>query len=71
MADFIFKTKKDFGVKSVSASGETGDFFIKAIHPYNQSREIELERFDVYNIEYEYWNKKESVDNGRYCETYQ
>ena len=70
LADFICKAKKDFGVKSVSASGETGDFFIKAIHPYNQSRENELERFDVYNIEYEYWNKKESVDNGYYCETY-
>ena len=70
LADFICKAKKHYGVTSVSASGETGDFFIKAIHPYNKSREIELERFDIYNIEYEYWNKKESLDNGYYCETY-
>lgn len=70
LADFIYKAKKHYNIKSVSASGETGDFFIKAIHPYNISRKNKLERFDVYNIEYEYWNKKESLDKGYYCETY-
>ncbi|UAM97838.1 hypothetical protein K8354_16340 [Polaribacter litorisediminis] len=70
LAKFIAKAKKEHHVKSVSASGETGNFFIKAIHPYNVSRTKQEERFDVYNLEYEYWNKKQSLDGGYYCETY-
>lgn len=70
LANFIKKAKTEHNVKYVSASGETGNFFIKAIHPYNLSRKFQEERFDVYNLEYEYWNEKESLDNGYYCETY-
>ncbi len=70
LADFIVKAKKEYDVERISASGESGNFFIQAIHPYNVSRKNKLERFDVYNIEYEYWNKPASLNGGYYCETY-
>jgi len=70
LADFIVKAKKEYGIKNISASGETGDFFKKAIHPYNLSRKNKIERFDIYNLEYEYWNKAQSLPGGYYCNTY-
>lgn len=70
LADFISRAKLDFGIKEISASGESGDFFIKAIHPYNVSRKKSIEKFDVYNLEYEYWHPKNSLNGGYYCQTY-
>ncbi|WP_439130527.1 hypothetical protein [Polaribacter sp.] len=70
LASFIKKARTEFGIKKLSASGESSNFFIKAIHPYNISRKDKLERFDVYNLEYEYWNEKESLEDGYYCNTY-
>lgn len=70
LANFIKKAKTEHGIKKISASGESGDFFIEAIHPYNLSRKNSLEKFDIYNLEYEYWKKKESENGGYYCETY-
>lgn len=70
LADFIRKAKSTYGIQKISASGESGNFFIKAIHPYNLSRKDKIERFDIYNLEYEYWNEKESKPGGYYCENY-
>jgi hypothetical protein len=70
LADFITRAKLDFGIKEISASGESGDFFIKAIHPYNKSRKKAIEKFDVYNLEYEYWHPQNSLNGGYYCNTY-
>tara|TARA_R110002126_G_scaffold78829_1_gene196062 strand:+ start:15218 stop:16144 length:927 start_codon:yes stop_codon:yes gene_type:complete len=70
LANFIRKAKTDYGIKKISASGESGSFFLEAIHPYNISRKNPLERFDSYNLEYEYWNEKESLKDGYYCNTY-
>lgn len=70
LANFIRKAKTEFGIKKISASGESGGFFIEAIHPYNVSRKDKIERFDIYNLEYEYWNELESKPGGYYCETY-
>lgn len=49
-------------IKKVSASGESGIFFLEAIHPYNKSRKDSIERFNIYNLEYEYWNERESLE---------
>jgi hypothetical protein len=65
-----FRAKLEYNIKEISASGESGDFFIEAIHPYNKSRKKATEKFDVYNLEYEYWNKETSINGGYYCETY-
>ncbi len=70
LADFIRRAKTKFGINKISASGESGNFFIEAIHPYNLSRKDKIERFDIYNLEYEYWNKKASKRGGYYCKNY-
>lgn len=70
LAKFIYKAKKSFGIKEVGGSGESGEFFIKAIHAYNESRKISAEKFDSYNLEYEYWKEDNSKDGGYYCENY-
>lgn len=70
LANFIRKAKTNFNIAKVSASGESGSFFIEAIHPYNISRKEAIERFDIYNLEYEYWNEKESLNEGYYCNEY-
>lgn len=70
LAKFIKKAKINFGIKEVGGSGESGDFFIKAIHAYNKSRKLSSEKFDSYNLEYEYWKEDESKDGGYYCENY-
>ena len=70
LARFIFKAKINYGLKGVGGSGESGDFFITAIHAYNMSRINPIERFNTYNLEYEYWKKEPSENGGYYCENY-
>lgn len=70
LAKFIYKAKVNFGLKEVGGSGESGDFFVKAIHAYNMSRTNTKEMFDSYNLEYEYWKEDDSKDGGYYCENY-
>jgi hypothetical protein len=70
LASFISRAKLAYNIKEISASGESGNFFIEAIHPYNKSRKKAEEKFDVYNLEYEYWDTKASLNGGYYCETY-
>jgi hypothetical protein len=70
LASFISRAKLSYNIKEIAASGESGDFFVEAIHPYNKSRKKAEEKFDVYNLEYEYWDTKASLKGGYYCETY-
>ena len=70
LARFIFKAKINYGLAGVGGSGESADFFIKAIHAYNMSRINPIEKFDTYNLEYEYWKKEPSENGGYYCENY-
>jgi hypothetical protein len=70
LAKFIYKAKVTFGLKEVGGSGESADFFITAIDAYNHSRKDVKEKFDTYNLEYEYWKEDESVDGGYYCKNY-
>ncbi|WP_439130525.1 hypothetical protein [Polaribacter sp.] len=70
LARFIFKAKINYGLAGVGGSGESADFFIKAIHAYNMSRINPVERFDTYNLEYEYWKKSPSENGGYYCINY-
>lgn len=70
LAKFIVKAKTEFGIKEVGGSGESGDFFIKAIHAYNLSRTKTIEKFDTYNLEYEFWKIDDSKKGGYYCKNY-
>jgi hypothetical protein len=70
LASFISKAKQNYGVLKIAASGESGGFFINFIHPYNNSRINSTEKFDIYNLEYEYWKQSNSDLGGYYCENY-
>ena len=45
-------------------------FFTNTINLYNNSRDQPNEKFDIYNLEYEYWSKNASGENGYYCVNY-
>lgn len=70
LADFISKAKTKFGMHKIGASGESASFFIDRIDVYNSSRSKAEEKFDIYNLEYEYWSKKASGIDGYYCVGY-
>lgn len=70
LADFISLAKETYHIKEVSGSGENPDFFISAIDAYNKSRKKTSEKFDAYNLEYEYWDEMSSKNGGYYCKNY-
>ena len=70
LAEFIAKAKTTYGLKSIGASGEAASFFIDIIDVYNSSRNKKEEKFDIYNLEYEYWSNKASGIDGYYCVNY-
>lgn len=68
LAAFIKKAKTQYGVSQFGASGETYSFFLNYIIPYNNSRSISTERFDVLNFEFEFWVS--SSVSSLYCSKY-
>lgn len=70
LAEFIAKAKNEFSIQKVGASGECASFFTNTINLYNDSRNKPEEKFDIYNLEYEYWSKKASGEDGYYCINY-
>ena len=70
LAEFISKSKIKFGLKHIGASGEAASFFTDVIDIYNKSRNKPEEKFDIYNLEYEYWSRKASGIDGYYCINY-
>jgi len=70
LAEFISKAKSKFNIKQIGASGESASFFTNTINVYNSSRSNAEEKFDIYNLEYEYWSKKASGIDGYYCVGY-
>lgn len=55
LASFISRAKTRFGITQIGAAGETYNFFKNYIVPYNTSRSLATERFDVFNYEFEFW----------------
>lgn len=70
LVDFLVKARRQYGIKEIAASGESGSFFINEIQPYNIARKNPDEQFNVYNLEYEYWKHDQSSLGGYYCENY-
>lgn len=70
LAEFIAKAKSEFSIQKIGASGECASFFTNRIDPYNNSRNRAEEKFDIYNLEYEYWSQNASGENGYYCINY-
>ncbi len=70
LSDFIHKAKVNYGISKVGAIGEKYSSF-DAIHDYNLDHiNIPEERFDVYNLEFEFWNPNSTGPGGYYCTTY-
>lgn len=70
LSEFIHKAKQKYQIKKIGVSGESADFFIKVINVYNNSRQKSSEKFDIFNLEYEYWSSKASGIDGYYCVNY-
>ena len=70
LSEFIAKAKNKFSIQNIGASGESASFFTETIDVYNKSRNKSDEKFDIYNLEYEYWSNKASGDSGYYCINY-
>lgn len=70
LADFIYKAKTNFGIVKVGAVGENGDFFTNIIQAYNDTRSDHAEQFDIYNLEFEFWNQYFTDPGGYYCTSY-
>jgi hypothetical protein len=71
LASFIKRAKSEFGIKQIGATGENAAFFRdRIIAQYNASRLDTLEKFDVLNLEFEYWTTSFTNANKYYCSTY-
>ena len=57
LAAFLTRGKSTYGITQYGASGEIYSFFANEIVPYNNSRTIASEKFDVLNYEFEFWNQ--------------
>ncbi len=55
LASFISRAKTDYGLERIAAAGESASFFREVIDPYNNSRTEANEKFDIYNLEFEFW----------------
>ncbi len=70
LASFLKKAYRDYGIEKVAAVGETFNSFT-TIHNYNMDHAADpQEMFNVYNIEYEFWNSTSVGSGGYYCTTY-
>ena len=70
LANFIQRAKQNFGILQVGAIGENYYFFNNVIKIYNQQHSNPLQKFDVYNVEFEFWNTGSVSSGNYYCTTY-
>ena len=62
LARFLARSKTEYGIRSIAAVGEHAGFFANVIDPYNNSRGDAKEKFDIYNLEFEFWIKSRIKD---------
>jgi hypothetical protein len=70
LASFIRKARQDYDIPYVGAVGETKSFFTNNIKGYNNSRSIADEKFNVFNLEFEFWTVSSVQPGGYYCVKY-
>lgn len=70
LASFINRAKSQFGILKVGAIAENFWFFQNRIRPNNIAHTNPLEKFDVYDLEFEFWNTTATGPSGYYCTTY-
>ncbi len=67
---FIHKAKSEYDLFKIGVVGEKAASFLPA-NNYNQLVDNNpLDKIDVFNIEFEFWNKRLFSQGGYYCNTY-
>lgn len=67
LAAFIQKAHQVYTIDEIGAVGENFYYFNNVIKIYNQQHTNPLQKFDVFNVEFEFWNV---VAGDYYCTTY-
>ncbi len=71
LASFIRRAKTTYGITQVAATGEIASFFRdRILAQYQATRTDPLEKFDVLNLEFEFWSPVFTDAGGYYCTTY-
>jgi hypothetical protein len=71
LAAFIKRAKSKYGITQIGATGENVSFFSNNIlTQYQSTRYDPLEKFDVLNLEFEYWNALLTNTGKYYCTSY-
>lgn len=70
LASFIRNARENYGIEYVGAVCESYNSFQNKIAPYNNGRSNVLERFNVFNLEFEFWATSSVSTGGYYCTTY-
>lgn len=70
LSAFIVKARQQYGIPYVGAVGETRTFFTNKIKSYNNSRTSADEKFNVFNLEFEFWTTSSVQPGGYYCVNY-
>jgi hypothetical protein len=68
LSNFIIKARKGYGIKQIGGSGECFPFFRDVLNVYNKMHPDSLQKFDVFNLEFEFWVP--SVVKRAYCDLY-
>jgi hypothetical protein len=70
MASFIKKARDVYNITYIGAVGETYSSFRDNIGPYNMNRADDHEKFNVFNLEFEFWTTSSVSPGGYYCDQY-
>lgn len=70
LASFIRKARETYGIAQIGAVGESYSTFQNKIGPYNASRTNADEKFNVFNLEFEFWTSSSVNAGGYYCTQY-
>ncbi|MEO8088504.1 MAG: T9SS type A sorting domain-containing protein [Bacteroidota bacterium] len=70
LSSFIVKARQVYGISNIGAVGETYSFFLNKIKGYNNSRTSTDEKFNVFNLEFEFWTTSSVQPGGYYCVNY-
>ena len=70
LSSFIVKARTQYGIPNIGSVGETFSFFKDNIKSYNNSRANANEKFNVFNLEFEFWTEPSVQPGGYYCVKY-
>lgn len=70
LSSFIYKAKTQFDIQQIGGGSENFEFTRDVLHAYNLQHPNPLERIDVYNLEFEWWNAASVDTGGYYCQYY-